>query len=141
MPPPYPMRSRLTSLFRLGALGAGLVLTLAGLRADGIVWDRQSVDLVAPPAQKVVTAHFHFRNRGNRAITIVAAETSCRCVAAEYAHRSYGPGENGEVSLVYTVGDQTGNQEKRIIISTDEPAAQPSRLTLRVVLPDSHATP
>src|SRR5580658_5687205 len=100
--------------------------------ATGLVWDRLNIDVAAQPGQRVVSVSFPFRNSESGPVTLVSIETSCRCLSADVPKMRYGPGEKGAVGVDFTVGNQTGVQDKSVIITTDDVREKPVRLVLRV---------
>ena len=121
-----------------GRLLAILTLTLpwtAPARAAGLEWTRTSIEATARPDQRVISFAFPFENKGERPVTLVSAEASCRCVAVDVSRRTYGPGEKGAVGAAFSVGAQPGVKDETITVVTDEPGAKPVVLFLRVVVP------
>src|SRR5271169_4582548 len=99
-------------------LQLALVLCLLGAAppswAEGLVWERRSIEITAQPGQRVITVDFPFRNEGSKAVALVTVETSCRCLAAEVSRNTCNPGERGDVVAAFSVGAQRGRQEKSI---------------------------
>jgi len=98
-------------------------------------WEHELIAVKAEPTQKVLRVDYRFQNVGDRPVTLVTLEASCRCVAPEIAKTTYAPGEKGDLVMAFTVGHQTGFQEKSVVVTTDEAQAVPVRLVLRVTLP------
>jgi hypothetical protein len=120
-------RIALLSLFCLmGAASAAL--------ADGFKWERESIEATAQPGQRVVHVQFPFQNAGDKAVTIVSLETSCRCTSAYTPKKSYAPGEKDVVSVDFTVGGWTGVVDKDVTVTTDGPEPKPVVLSLRVTI-------
>jgi hypothetical protein len=123
------------SLRALALLALAGVLGSSPARAAGLKWERESVDVAALPGQKVVHAEFPFRNAGDRTVTILSVETSCRCTTADTAKKSYAPGEGDAVSVDFTVGANEGVVDKTVTVTTDGPEARPFVLSLRIRIP------
>ncbi|MBI5381869.1 MAG: DUF1573 domain-containing protein [Opitutae bacterium] len=102
--------------------------------AAGLAWASLSVDCTAELDQREVTAVYRFRNASARPVTILNVEPGCSCTQTTLAKKSYAPGEEGEIGIVFTVGDRTGLQEKIITVATDAPDAAPAQLMLRVAI-------
>jgi hypothetical protein len=60
--------------------------------------------------------------------------TSCGCTAAS-ARQSADPGEKGEVTATFKIGDRTGVQQKAITVLTDDTTRPSTILSLKVVIP------
>lgn len=118
------------------ALGA---VALAAGTPAGLTWARESIDVAALPGQKVVHVDFPFTNAGDKPVTIMSVETSCRCTSADTSKRTYAPGEKDAVSVDFTVGGQEGVVSKSVTVVTDGPELKPFQLTLRVTIPRTAA--
>jgi Protein of unknown function (DUF1573) len=128
---------RIVLFLALGALGAASPSPAAGLQ-----WERESIEATAQPGQKVVHVEFPFRNAGDRTVTILSVETSCRCTSADTSKKSYAPGERDAVSVDFAVGGWTGVVDKDVTVTTDGPEPKPVVLSLRVtILPPAPAKP
>lgn len=118
------------------ALWAGLAgSTVPGHAA--LRWEHELIAVKAEPTQKVLRVAYRFQNVGDRPVTLVSLEASCRCVAPEIAKSTYAPGEKGELIMAFTIGPQTGLQQKSVLVTTDEGQPVPVRLVLQVTLPGS----
>jgi hypothetical protein len=60
--------------------------------------------------------------------------TSCGGTAAT-AKQSAEPGEKGEITATFKIGDRIGTQQKAITVVTDDPAHPTATLALKVVIP------
>jgi hypothetical protein len=118
-------------LFALGVLCVVPPAWSAGL----LKWERESVDVAAQPGQRVVHVDFPFMNCGNKPVTIVSVETSCRCTSADSSKKTYAPGEKDAISVDFTVGSQEGLVVKSVTVTTDGAELSPFTLTLRVTIP------
>lgn len=122
-----------------GSLAAMLTFLLGSLAnvasAEALQWEQGVIELTAIPRQEKVAATFRFRNTGANPITIRSIKSSCDCTTAELGKKTYAPGEAGQVDVVFKLEGRTGAQEKFITITTDDEAALPSVLTLRVDIP------
>jgi uncharacterized protein DUF1573 len=119
---------------RLPLFLCATVLGVCPAMAGGLQWEREHVDATAQPGQRVVHVAFPFRNAGERAVTILSVETSCRCTSADTSKKVYAPGEKDAVSVDFSVGGWTGVVDKDVTVTTDGPEAKPVVLTLRVTI-------
>ena len=129
------MPTRIPLIFALGLLGAAPML------GDGLVWEHEHLEATAQPGQKVVHVQFPFRNAGDKAVTILSVETSCRCTSADTAKKVYTPGERDAVSVDFAVGGWTGVVDKDVTVTTDTPESKPVVLSLRVTILEAPAKP
>ena len=122
----------------LAILALALPSTASPARAAGLAWARTSVEVTARPGQRVVDFEFPFQNNGEKPVTLVSIEASCRCLAVNGTRKTYGPGEKGVVGAAFAVGEKPGVREESITVKTDEPDAKPVELLLRVNVPGAH---
>lgn len=116
----------------------GLACAMPSARASGrLDWDRTSIDVTAKPGEKVIHVDFPFRNAGDRPVTLVSVETSCRCTSAETSKRTYAPGEKDVMGVDVSLVGQDGLITKSVTVATDGPELQPVCLTVRIRIPDS----
>ncbi len=122
---------------RLFPLLFGLVSICADpARAAGLLqWDRDLIEVAAKEGQKLVHVAFPFRNAGDKPVTIVSVETSCRCTSAETSKDTFAPGEKGTLAVDMRVGGQEGVVEKSVTVATDGAEPKPFVLSLRVTIP------
>ena len=123
---------RLRAIFALFVLGAA-----PRSPASGLAWERESASVAVGSGQGVVRVSYPFQNAGDRAVTVVSIETSCRCLAAEIKKLRYAPGEKGELTVAFSVGNQKGILEKSVTVATDDPGDKAVRLVLHVDIPES----
>jgi Protein of unknown function (DUF1573) len=123
-------------------LALGVLVAASPSMAAGLQWERESIEATAQPGQKVVHVEFPFRNAGDRMVTILSVETSCRCTSADTSKKIYAPGEKDAVSVDFAVGGWTGVVDKDVTVTTDGPELKPVVLSLRVtILPPAPAKP
>jgi hypothetical protein len=108
--------------------------------AAGLAFEHDSIEVAVRAGQKVVHVEFPFHNSGDKPVTIMSVETSCRCTSADTSKRTYAPGEKDAVSVDFTVGGQEGAVVKTVTVATDGPELAPFTLTLRVDIPPAGAS-
>ncbi len=101
-----------------------------------LTWESQQIHRTAKLGDKEVVALFNFRNTGANPVTIRDIRTSCACTVAELHKRNYSAGESGAIKAIFTIGDRMGSQDRLITVTTDDPSAQMTTLTLYVDIPD-----
>jgi Protein of unknown function (DUF1573) len=113
---------------------AGIFLPV--LCSGALQWEAQKIELTAKPAEKELTASFHFTNPDNKPITIETVKPDCGCTTATLSKRTYAPGESGEIKTVFTIGNRVGVYNKRIVVTTDETPAKPIALVMKATIPE-----
>src|SRR3984893_16038750 len=87
-----------------------LVSVVTSARAE-LVWEQTQLELHPAVGEDTAIGHFKYQNKGDKPIAIKSVTTSCGCTAAS-AKQSAGPGEKGEVTATFKIGDRTGLQQK-----------------------------
>ncbi len=117
----------------LAVLGLLLALQIA---ADGaLVWESTDADLHPTLSDKEAVAHFKYKNTGEKAVKIASVHPSCGCTTAALAKDVVGPGESGEITATFHIGDRSGVQTKTITVLTDDQPEQPTVLKLKATIP------
>jgi len=119
--------------FSAALIGGALLLTTA--RAE-LVFEQSTIELHPAIGDEKAVAHFKYQNKGDKAIAIKNVSTSCGCTAAS-AKQSAAPGEKGEVTATFSIGDRIGPQQKLITVQTDDPKNPNTTLTLKVIIPQA----
>ena len=98
-------------------------------------WDQTSVELHPARGDKQAIGHFKYQNTGKAPIHFKSVHASCGCTAAQSQKDQVAPGEKGEITATFNIGDRTGTQVKTVTVETDEAANQKTVLTLRAMIP------
>lgn len=98
-------------------------------------WPQQEVVLHAAPTDEQVQATFAFENTSDAPITITGVSTSCGCTTAALDKNTYAPGEAGEISATFEIGQRTGSQTKTLLVRTDHPDQPAVRLAMTIHIP------
>ena len=112
-----------------------LLFILGGQSAEALHFEQRRIEVKPTTEANTAEVTFRFTNTSDRAVTITETQTSCACVIAELARKVYQPGERGEITALFTVGDAGGRQEKTIAVSTDHPDEPALSLVLVIDLP------
>jgi hypothetical protein len=117
-----------------------LVFTLSILlplvaRAE-LKWDQTQLELHPAVADKEAVGHFKYQNAGDKPIHFRSVHSSCGCTTAQTQKDVIQPGDRGEITATFKIGDRTGTQIKNVTVDTDDPAHPTTVLTLKAVLPD-----
>ncbi len=105
------------------------------LRAE-LKWDQTVLELHPGLADKEAVGHFKYQNTGQTPVRFKSVKTSCGCTAAQSQKEEVKPGEKGEVTATFKIGDRTGTQIKTVTVETDQVPNAPTILTLKAVLPE-----
>src|SRR5436190_11844619 len=116
-----------------------LTLTLSFIfclaaRAE-LKWEQTAVELHPARGDKQAIGHFKYQNTGKAPVHFKSVHASCGCTAAQSQKDQVAPGEKGEVTATFNIGDRTGTQVKTVTVETDEAANQKTVLTLKAIIP------
>jgi len=103
-------------------------------RAD-LKFDKTEIELHPTPADKQAVGHFTYLNNGKTPVKFKSVKASCGCTAAQSQKDEVKPGEKGEVTATFNIGDRTGTQVKTVTVETDDAAHPQTILTLRTIIP------
>jgi hypothetical protein len=98
-------------------------------------WEQTAVELHPARGDKQAIGHFKYQNVGKTPVHFKSVHASCGCTAAQSQKDQVGPGEKGEITATFNIGDRTGTQVKTVTVETDEAANQKTVLTLKAVIP------
>jgi len=98
-------------------------------------WEQTAVELHPAPTDKEAVGHFKYQNTGSKPVRFKSVHTSCGCTAAQSQKEEVPPGEKGEITATFKIGDRTGTQVKTVTVQTDDPANVTTVLTLKGVIP------
>lgn len=110
------------------------IIVCFGARAE-LKWDKTEVELHPTPADKQAVGHFTYQNTGKEPVHFKSVHASCGCTTAQTQKDQVPPGDKGEITATFTIGDRTGTQVKTVTVETDDPANPKTVLTLRTIIP------
>jgi hypothetical protein len=99
-------------------------------------WEQSQIELHPAVGDKEAVGHFKYQNTGDKPITFKSVHSSCGCTTAQTQKDQVPPGEKGEITATFKIGDRTGTQVKTVTVETDDPAHTTTVLTLKAVLPE-----
>src|SRR6266704_5874172 len=116
-----------------------LVFTLSILlplvaRAE-LKWEQSQVELHPGAADKEAVGHFKYQNAGDKPIHFRSVHSSCGCTTAQTQKDQVLPGDKGEITATFKIGDRTGTQVKTVTVDTDDPVNATTVLTLKAAIP------
>jgi hypothetical protein len=102
-------------------------------------WEQQTIDLHPNIGDKTAVAHFKYENVGKTPIHFKSVKASCGCTATQSQKETVNPGEKGEITATFNIGDRTGMQMKTVTVQTDDPnpAQATTILTLKANIPQA----
>jgi len=119
---------------KVKVLVVALIAGLASAVHSELAWEQTQIELHPTVGDDTAIGHFKYQNKGDKPIAIKSVTTSCGCTAAS-AKQEAVPGEKGEVTATFKIGDRTGVQQKAITVLTDDTTQPSTTLSLKVVIP------
>jgi uncharacterized protein DUF1573 len=113
-----------------------LSMFLAGVARAELKWEQTQVELHPSVNDTEAVGHFKYQNTGDKPVHFKSVKTSCGCTVAQTQKEEVPPGEKGEITATFKIGDRTGTQIKNVTVETDAPANTTTVLTLKAVLPE-----
>ncbi len=105
-----------------------------GARGE-LKFDKTEIELHPAPADKQAVGHFTYQNTGKQPVHFKSVKASCGCTTAQSQKDEVPPGEKGEITATFNIGDRTGTQVKTVTVETDDAAKPSTVLTLRTIIP------
>src|SRR6266568_9580676 len=98
-------------------------------------WEQTQVELHPAVGDQEAVGHFKYENTGDKPVRFKSIRTSCGCTVAQTQKEEVPPGEKGEITATFKIGDRTGTQVKNVTVETDDPDHATTVLTLKAVIP------
>jgi hypothetical protein len=111
-----------------------LSLAVAATTQASLVFEKTEIDLNPDMGAANAVAVFKYENKGDTPVHIKAVKPSCGCTTAALAKNDVAPGEKGEISATFNIGDRTGLQVKTITVETDDAKAPQTVLTFKATI-------
>ncbi|HKP93369.1 MAG TPA: DUF1573 domain-containing protein [Chthoniobacterales bacterium] len=99
-----------------------------------LVFEKTEIDLRPELGAANAVAVFKYENKGDAPIHIKAVRPSCGCTTAALAKNDVAPGEKGEITATFNIGDRVGTQTKSITVETDDAQKPQTVLTLKATI-------
>jgi hypothetical protein len=112
-----------------------LSIFLCAIARAELKWEQTAVELHPTVGDKEAVGHFKYQNIGRQPVRFKSVHTSCGCTAAQSQKDEVPPGEKGEITATFKIGDRTGTQVKSVTVQTDDPVNATTVLTLKAVIP------
>jgi Protein of unknown function (DUF1573) len=110
--------------------GALCFLVAASTQAS-LVFEKTELDLNPEIGASKVDAVFKYENKGDTPVHIKAVKPACGCTTAALAKNDIAPGEKGQITATFNIGDRIGQQVKTVTVETDDPKAPQTVLTFK----------
>jgi hypothetical protein len=110
------------------------IFVCAIARAE-LKWEQTAVELHPTAEDKEAVGHFKYQNTGSQPVRFKSVHSSCGCTAAQSQKDEVPPGEKGEITATFKIGDRTGTQVKTVTVQTNDPVNATTVLTLKAVIP------
>ncbi|RZO16887.1 MAG: DUF1573 domain-containing protein [Verrucomicrobiaceae bacterium] len=94
----------------------------------------QEIEIKAKPSDEVVSFVFPFKNVGNGPVSIIDVNLTCSCLSAKTDKGSYGPGEEGHLKAIFSIGSFTGIQRKSMTLISQDEGKEKVRNSLLAIL-------
>ena len=102
-----------------------------------LVWEKTELELHPKPGEEETVANFKYENKGKTPIRITNVRSSCGCTVATLKKNDIAPGEKGEITATFKIGNRTGTQQKSVRVETDDATQPVTNLVLKAVIPQS----
>src|SRR5215467_8360593 len=104
-----------------------LSIFLCAMARAELKWEQTMIELHPMPADTQAVGHFKYQNTGDKPVHFRSVRTSCGCTAAQSQKDEVPPGDKGEITATFNIGDRTGTQIKTVTVETDEAPNQKDR--------------
>ena len=112
-----------------------LSITVCFAARAELKFDKTEIELHPAPADKQAVGHFTYQNTGKQPVHFKSVKASCGCTTAQSQKDEVPPGEKGEITATFNIGDRTGTQVKTVTVETDDAANPRTVLTLKTIIP------
>src|SRR3989440_11472500 len=110
----------------------GVLCFAVGATAQAaLVFEKTELDLKPDLGATSAVAVFKYQNKGDTPVHIKAVKPSCGCTTAALAKNDVAPGEKGEITATFNIGDRSGLQVKTVTVEADDPKAPQTVLTFK----------
>jgi Protein of unknown function (DUF1573) len=113
---------------------SALSVLVAASSQAALVFEKTELDLKPELNASTAVAVFKYENKGDTPVHIKAVRPSCGCTTAALAKNDVAPGEKGEITATFNIGDRTGVQVKTVTVETDDPKAPQTVLTFKATI-------
>lgn len=104
--------------------------------APKLNFEETSHDFGSLKKNSVVNTEFVFTNTGKQDLNIRTLKPNCGCTVTKLEKKDYAPGESGKISVEFNSTGRRGNQQKSIIVFSNDPSAPSQRLIIKAKVQD-----
>ncbi|MBI5380396.1 MAG: DUF1573 domain-containing protein [Opitutae bacterium] len=112
-----------------------IMAVLVSRLVAAIEWDSRERSLVAPVGAAEQKVSFGFTNTGDKPLSITEIIPSCGCTIPVECHKSYAPGERGEVGASVNLDGDQSIRDITLKVYTNGRKENPEILKLSIVIP------
>ena len=110
---------------------SALCFLVAASAPAALVFEKTELDLNPEMGATKVDAVFKYENKGTTPVHIKAVRPACGCTTAALAKNDVAPGEKGQITATFNIGDRTGVQVKTVTVETDDAEKPQTVLTFK----------
>ena len=96
-----------------------ILISFCAASRGELKWEETAVDLHPALGDKQAIAHFKYQNVGTTTVRFRSVKPSCGCTSVQTHIDRVAPGEKGEITAAFHIGDRTGVQVKTVTVKTD----------------------
>jgi hypothetical protein len=113
-----------------------LAVLTSSLSAAPLAWEKTSVELIAKPDEKTITATFRYTNATRQPVRITSAVAGCDCTTPTVSQPDIAPGASGELVARVALAGASGHKETTLTVITDDDATHPQLLRIVIAVPE-----
>jgi len=114
---------------------AAISLLIPAIARAELKWEQTTLELNPGISEKEAVGHFKYQNTGKEAVRFKSVKASCGCTTAQTQKEQVAPGEKGEITATFNIGDRSGQQVKTVSVETDDAEHPMTVLTLKTNIP------
>ncbi|HXX41601.1 MAG TPA: DUF1573 domain-containing protein [Chthoniobacterales bacterium] len=96
------------------------VFLCASARAE-LKWEQTTLEVHPAFGAKQAVGYFKYENAGKTPVIINLVHASCGCTAAHALRNPIDPGEKGEITVTFNIGDRKGTQIRDVTVQSSDP--------------------
>lgn len=113
-------------------LSLAMALAAAVAHAGPITWEQPTQELRVEAGQVSIPVLFRFRHEGTAPVTFGRITSSCGCTVSQLPRATWQPGETGELTAHFRVGEIEGHRSVTIRVTYESPEVEADTLSFGV---------
>ena len=105
-------------------------------KAPKLKFEETTHDFGSLKKNTTVSTEFVFTNTGKSSLNIRAIKPNCQCTVLKLDKYDFEPGETGRLKVDFNSTGRRGNQQKSIVIFSNDPSAPTQRLVVKAKVED-----